>query len=249
MRHSAQHALPQAHLNRHDLGIARFQDHRRAIEAGHGSTVELTQQIREVWRHDIDERRRSAERLTFGECTTLADRRGCEGDIAMPRVRQRARVRGQIFGRLLRQRLVHLLAIAFDRMGGADVRARRHGRDIGGDGEDEAGGRRARAGWCDEDRHRRSRDDHPGHDRPRGIDQPTRCAQREDHEARPCGVRAVDHVNHVVRRDGVDDAVDDGGVDHGCVGCVGCVGRGAGTRGGEGGNARRPNRQGQAERL
>ncbi len=73
-------------------------------------------------------------------------------------------------------------------MRGADVRARRHGGDVGGDGDQEAGRRRAGARRADEDRDRRLRGDDGVVDVARGVDQAARRAQREDEQRGLVGV-------------------------------------------------------------
>ena len=136
-----------------------------------------------------------------------------ERDVAMTSGGERAGVGRHVLGRLLRHRLVHLLAAALNRMGGADVRAGRHRGDVGRDGEDEAGGGGARARGGDEDRDRCRGGNHPRDDCARRLDEAARRAQREHDQRRPRAIRAIERVDHVFRGDGMDDAVDDGGVD------------------------------------
>lgn len=99
-------------------------------------------------------------------------------------------------------------------MGRTDVRARRHRGHIGGDREDEPGGSGARPRRCDEYGHGRPGRDQPGDDRARGIHEPARRPQREDDQRRPGEIRAFQRGNHVLRGDGVDDAVNLRGEDN-----------------------------------
>ena len=211
MRDRTQDALPKSHLDVHDLGAPRRQHDRAAIEARHPPAVELPEQVGQVHRHEIDERRRSTHGLAFGEGATLSDGIGGQRHVAVSRGGQRARVRGEILGRLLRQCLVHLLAAALDRMGGADVCARSHRGDVGGNREQKAGRRRTCSRRRHENRDRRPSGDHPGDDGARGVDEATWRAQRKDDKRGAGRVGAVDGVDHVVGGDRMDDAVDDGG--------------------------------------
>ena len=134
----------------------------------------------------------------------------------MPRGRERARVRGEVLGHLLRHRLVHLLAAALDGMSRADVRA----GAIAATSAAIVRMNPAEAARAPDGRRRSP----PAFGRrscatrSRAWNRAARRrAQREDDEARPSAVGAVDRVDHVVRGDRVDDAVDDGGVDDGCV--------------------------------
>ena len=66
-----------------------------------------------------------------------------ERDVALALRRQRSRVAGDVGRHLLRHHVVDLLAIAGDRMRGADVRAGRHRGDVSRNRDQEAGRRRA----------------------------------------------------------------------------------------------------------
>ena len=94
------------------------------------------------------------------------------------------------------------------RVRGADVRARRHHGDVGGERDDEAGGRGARAGRADEDDDRRARGDHARDDRARRVEQAAGRAQDEDDDVGARRVRLVDDAVQVLGGDGMDDAVE-----------------------------------------
>ena len=187
-----------------------------AVESRDGAAVELLQQIVEARRHEIDERRRGLRGLLFGE--RLALKHGLLG--------QRARC-GRACPRCVRTYAAMSSAAFFEvvssidgaaaghRMRGADVRAGRHRRDVGGDRDDEAGRRRPRARRRHVHRNRRLRRDHFRDDVARRIDETAGRAQREHDERRVRGVGARDRVDHVLRGNGMDDAVDFGGVDDG----------------------------------
>ena len=97
-------------------------------------------------------------------------------------------------------------------MGRADVRARRHRGHVRGDREDEA--RRGGAGACrpDEDRDRGLGRNHVRDDRARGVQEATGRAQGEHHQPCAGAVCPIHRVNHVFRRDRMNDAVNLGGV-------------------------------------
>ena len=86
--------------------------------------------------------------------------------------------------------------------------AGRHGRDVGGDQQDESRRCRARAGRTDEHDNRRARRDHSRHDAARRIEQAARRPQHEDDELRAGRVGRVDRVDEVFGGDRLDDAVD-----------------------------------------
>ena len=117
-------------------------------------------------------------------------------------------------------------------MRGADVGARGHHGDVGGDRDHEAGRCRARAGGADEDHHRRPRRDHARHDRARGIEQAAGCAQDEHHHLGAGRVRPVDGLDQVFSGNGVNNAVEFGDKGERPVWCLGARGQ-TGPAGGE----------------
>ena len=109
-----------------------------------------------------------------------------EGDVSVARLGERPDVRRGIGRGLLRHRLVHLLAVAGDRMRGADVRAWRHRRHVCRERQDEARRRRPRPRRRDEDNDRRARGEDPRDDRSGGLEQPAWRAKDDDDK---CGAR------------------------------------------------------------
>ena len=139
MRNGAQHPLPQGHLDGDHAGVGRVQDDRRAVEPRDGSTIQCSQQIREIDCDEVDERRVGITRLLVGEGSALVDRFFGKRDIAMTPTRKRSGVRRDVCRGFLRHRLVHLLATARNGMSGADVCAGRHRGDVGGNRQQKAG--------------------------------------------------------------------------------------------------------------
>jgi hypothetical protein len=195
----------------------RSQDDGRPIEPSDASAVQLVQELGKVGGHEIDQGRRRGQCFLFGERAALCDGLRSQRCVAMPVGGERARIGGDILGRFLRHRLVDLLAAALDRMCGPDVGPRRHGGDIGGDGDQESGGRGASARWTDEHDDRRPGGDHVRHDRPGGIDETAWSPQREDDQRRTLAIRTIHRLVHVIRGDRMNNAVDLGGVHDGSV--------------------------------
>ena len=181
---------------------------RRAVEAPHVTAVQLPQEVGDISRDEIDQRRRRAERLLFGKGATLVDGGLRERHIPLPAGRQRAHVGGQVGRGLLRRGLVHLFAAAGHRVRGANVGPRRHRRHVGRDRQNEAGRCGARAWRRDEHGHRRLRRQHAGHDVASGIDQTARRRQGEDDERGASLVSEIERLDHVLGRHGMNDAVD-----------------------------------------
>jgi hypothetical protein len=146
------------------------------------------------------------ERLSVTACSTSATLR--------PRCVASVRVGGGVGRHLLRHHVVDRLAVAGDGVRGADVRARRHRRDIGGHRDEETRRGRAVSRGADEDRHRRLRADDGVIDVARGVEQAARRVQREDDQRGPFGIGLRDRLAHELRRDRVDDAVDRGRLDN-----------------------------------
>ena len=74
------------------------------IEAFDRAPIELHQQIVNVFRADIDERRHRVERLAVSKRTTREDRVSRERHISPARFSERSHIRGRIRRRLLRRR-------------------------------------------------------------------------------------------------------------------------------------------------
>ena len=201
-----------AHEDRRRAG--RVQRLRPAVEAGDGPAVELADEIRNVVRDQIDERRSGAERFLLGVGPALdAPPVRPASTLRFRCVARVRRVRRDVRGHLLGHRVVDLFAVAGDRMRGADVRPGRHGRNVGRDRDQEAGRRGAVARWADENRDRGLRADDGVVDVAGRIDQAARRAQREDDERGAGRVRLRDRLADVFSGDGMDDPVDFGGVD------------------------------------
>ena len=81
----------------------------------------------------------------------------------------------------------------------ADVRPRRHRRDIRRDREDEARRGRARAGGPDEDRDRSLRGEHAGDDRARRVHEAARSFEGKDDERAAFAVGAIDRRRSCTR--------------------------------------------------
>ena len=181
MRDRAQHPLRPRHLDgrsssRPLCAASRGAPSKRVIVR----PSSLRTRSGHVVRDEIDERRRGAERFLLGERAAVGDRLLDERDVAPALRRERPRVGGDVGRHLLRHHLVDLFAVAGDRVRGADVRAGRHGGDVGGDGDEEAGRRGAVPRRPDEHGDRRLRADDGVVDVARGVDQAAGRAQRED---------------------------------------------------------------------
>ena len=61
------------HVDRSISALAVSQHNRAAVEPRDRPAIELPQQIGDIRRHDIDERRRRVERLAFGEGAAFID--------------------------------------------------------------------------------------------------------------------------------------------------------------------------------
>ena len=68
-------------LDRPQMGLARLQPSRPAIEPFYGAAIELPEQIGHVRGDHLDERRRGAGRLCVAEGSTLQDRLLSESDV------------------------------------------------------------------------------------------------------------------------------------------------------------------------
>jgi len=86
--------------------------------------------------------RHRLERFLIGERPAFLHGGGGEHHIPAAGFRERARVGGRVGSRLLRGHVIHRLPVSGHGMRRPDVRARRHGRDIRSQREDEAGPRR-----------------------------------------------------------------------------------------------------------
>ena len=184
------------------------------IKTRDGAAIDLLQQIVNVGRNHVDERRRRFDRFLFGEGFALQHCLLCELRVATALAGQRARVGGDVFGGLFRRGLVHRLAASGDRMRRADVGAGRHCRKIGRNGQQESGRCRARARRCDMDGNRSFRRKHSRDDLPRRVDEPARRAQRKDDERGTGCIGALHRLDHVFGGDRMNDAVDLGGIDN-----------------------------------
>ena len=114
---------------------ARCRVDRRPVEALHLAPVELGQQVRDVLRDEVDQLQ--LEGLLLGEGLALDDGLLGHLHVAAAALRLAPDVGGGVRGDLLRHDLVHL-AEAGHGVGGADVGAGRHRRDVRGLDDDEA---------------------------------------------------------------------------------------------------------------
>ena len=208
MRDGAEQPLPPRHLDGPNLGVRRPDHLDAAVPAAHLAAVELLEQVVEVRRDQVDERRVGVQGLAFGERQTLGDCLLGQLHVALPLARDRPRVGRDVGGRLLRRGLVHLGAGAGDRMRGADVRAGRHRRHVRRDGYEEPGRRGAGAARTDVDHHRGVRLDDPRIDLARGVDQPARRPQHHDHQVRARAIRLVEGLGDVLGGHRMDERLD-----------------------------------------
>ena len=174
----------------------------RAVEARDLAAVERRQQLRHVLHDQVDQL--ALEGFLLGEGAALDDGLLRQLEVAPAALGLAANVGRGVRGDLLRHDLVHLPHPA-DRVRRADVRAGRHGDDVGGDGDQEAGRGRPGARGADEDGHGRLAVQDLVDDLPhRGVEA-ARRVEAQDHERRALGVGAVDGRDHVGRADRVDD--------------------------------------------
>ena len=139
MRDRAQEALAARHVHTPHLGILGVHGRRPAVEALDRPSVELHQDVVEVFGDQIDEGGPGVERLAVGERAALQDCFSGERHVAAAGVGERSHVRSGIGGGLLRGGLVHLLARARHRVRSTGVRRRCHRGDVGGHQENESG--------------------------------------------------------------------------------------------------------------
>ena len=125
------------------------------------------------------------ERLGLGIGGRLADGldRVLHGSAA--RLRHGTEQRRHVLARLLRERLRQVLSRASHGRRGAGVRAGRHRRDVARHEDDEARGRRLRAGRRDPAHDRDRRGENRLGDRPGGIEPPAGRVDSQDDERRP----------------------------------------------------------------
>ncbi len=135
-----------------------------------------------------------------------------------PLLGERTDVRHRVVANLAAQDLVSLAARGEgDRRGRADVRARRHHRDVAGEGDEQAGGRRPRParGDVSDDGHRRSED--VAHDGAhRGVE-PAGGVDAQDDERRPGLPGVPERLGDPRRRGRVDRACELDGDRRGAV--------------------------------
>ena len=144
----AQHLLRPRHLDRvrgraRRCGASRSRPSKRVTRPA----VELRQEVRHVGRDEVDERRLGVERLLLGVGPALGDRLLDQLDVALA-LRRRASARSRRRPRPSSSPSPRRPSGRRPTTGmrGADVRAGRHRGDVGGDGDEEAGRRRARPG-------------------------------------------------------------------------------------------------------
>ena len=235
VRDGAQDALAPGHLHLDDAGVGGPDGHGAAVEARDGRAIQLLEQVTDVGRNQVDERRRRGQGLAIGERAAVEHGLGRKGDVAPAAFGERPGPRRQIRRDLLRHGLVRLgvrrASAGRHGMGGAHVGARRHRRDVGGQHQDEARRRGARPGRSDQNRDGRAGRDHAADDGLRGVHQPAWRPEREDEQRGPLGIRAVDGRHHELGRHRVDDAVDFRRIDQ--RRCR--IGRSRGQRAGRGG--------------
>ena len=182
--------------------------HLASVEAGDGAAVELSEDVVDVGRGEVDQRRVGVQRFIRRERAALEHGFIGERHVAAARLRQRSRIGRHIRRGLLRHRLVDLLAGAGDRVRGADVRGGRHHRDVGCERDQEAGGSGASRGRADEDDDRRARGDQTRDDGARRFEQAARSFERNDQRGGAVRIRGVDGVEDEFGADGMDDVVD-----------------------------------------
>ena len=142
-----------------------------------------------------------------GAALGLDGLRGGRG-IAPAAAREEAHLRLGVVDQLGAQVAAHVAAAHVDRRGGAGVRGRHHGRDVGGLEQEEAGAGRARAARGDEGDDRHGRAELGLRDLAHRLQQAARRLELE-HDGRVVGLGgAVDLVHDPVRRHGVDVGVE-----------------------------------------
>ena len=99
------------------------------------------------------------------------------------------------------------LAAGRDGMRGADVRARRHHRDVGGEHDEKARGGSSSAGGRDIHHHRRAGGDQARDERPCRIEEAARRSQHEHGGDRALALCAGEQIVHELRRNRMDDPV------------------------------------------
>ena len=212
MGDGAEKSLTTRHLDLPQRDIPGADGGRSAVESRDRAAIEPAQQVADIWRDQIDQGRNGAEGFSIREGPALDDGLLGEHHVATARFDQRSHIGGCVGRRLFRGRLVHRLSATRHRMGGADVRARRHRRDIGGHRQHEPGRGRTRTRRADEHHHRRARRDHARDDRPGRVEQATGCAQDDDDEIGAGGIGEIDDAGEILGRDWMDDAVQFGDV-------------------------------------
>ena len=227
MGDGAQDLLCPRHLDRAPFGAERPKRHAAAVEPANRSTIELLQQIRQIHGDDVDERRVSCRRFLFGIGPAFGHGLLDERDVPFALRGQRARIPGDVGRHLLGHRVVDLLTIARNRMRGADVRSRRHRRDVSGNRDEEPGRGSAASGRRHEYGYRRLRLDDRGVDVTRRVDEAARRPEHDDEEVRLGGVGLRYRAADVRGRDGMDDAVDFRGVDERSAALSGTLTHGA----------------------
>ena len=136
--------------------------------------------------------RRASVAVTFTASRTMLRR---EVAVAAVSLRERAHVRRGVVADLAAQHLVLLAAAERDRRRRADVRLRRHRRDVGGLGDVQARGCGARAVRRHVDHHRHRRGEDVLHDVPGRVVQAAGRVEPEDDDV---GVRVLGVVERLV---------------------------------------------------
>ena len=122
-----------------------------AIRRVHHAAIELAKQIGHIIRGEIDHA--LLQGFGFGQGNAFAYGFFGPIDIAMPRGGNRAGVCGRVIHNFLRD----YAAREKNRMRRADVRAGRHGRDVGGKNNEASRGCGARPARCNENDYRHAR--------------------------------------------------------------------------------------------
>ena len=183
------------------------------------AVVELGEQVGEVFSNDVDNADFQGAR--FSDRHALPHRLLGPIGIFLSLVGDGTGKGGEVVFRLGAHVALDVRAFAGNGMRGADVGARRHGRNVPGDGDEGAGRRRPRAARRYVHHHRHVGVQDRLDDQTGRLHQAAGGIELKNDRAGVASLGLLDALDHVFNDDGIDDTFDDVNVDVG----IGCRGR------------------------